>query len=148
MNENEIFGLALGLAGTPWQVMEVALDPEAGRLDIHLDFPPRSRFLHPEGGEPLGVYDTRERVWRHLNFFQYECYLHAPVPRVDGGAQRGGRRHPAAGEPGVPRAAQGHPLPVAEEHGKPERRTVGAAGTAVGLPQTQDGARLRIPGRF
>jgi transposase len=75
MNENEIFGLALGLAGTPWQVIEVALDPEAGRLDIHLDFPPRSRFVHPEGGEPLGVYDTRDRVWRHLNFFQYECYL-------------------------------------------------------------------------
>lgn len=89
MDENEIFGLALGLAGTPWQVMEVQLDPEAGRLDIHLDFPPRSRFVHPDGGEPLGVYDTRDRTWRHLNFFQYECYLHAPVPRVDGGPQRG-----------------------------------------------------------
>lgn len=89
MDENTIFGVALGLAGTPWQVMEVELDAEAGRLDIHLDFPPFSRFAHPDGGEPLAVYDTRARTWRHLNFFQYECYLHAPVPRVDGGPGRG-----------------------------------------------------------
>lgn len=89
MREQQIFGLALGLAGTPWEVMEVHLDEDKGRLDIHLDFPPGSRFPHPESGESAGVYDTRHRTWRHLNFFQYECYLHAPVPRVDGGAQGG-----------------------------------------------------------
>jgi transposase len=31
------------------------------------------------------AYDTEEKVWRHLNFFQFECYLHAWVPRVDVG---------------------------------------------------------------
>ena len=30
-----------------------------------------------------------DRRGRPLNFFQYECCLHAPVPRVDGGSQRG-----------------------------------------------------------
>lgn len=28
------------------------------------------------------VHDTRERAWRHLNFFQYQCYIHARVPRT------------------------------------------------------------------
>jgi transposase len=28
------------------------------------------------------VYDTQEKEWRHLNFFEHECYLQARVPRV------------------------------------------------------------------
>ena len=73
-SEVTIFGLALGLTGTPWQVSEVKLDQEKGRLDIHLDFPPGTRFAHPTSGDPATIYDTRDRTWRHLNFFQYECY--------------------------------------------------------------------------
>jgi len=89
MREQAIFGMALGLTGTPWEVMEVKLDDTAGRLDIHLDFPPGSRFVHPVTGHEATVYDTRPRRWRHLNFFQYECYLHAHLPRVDGGEAGG-----------------------------------------------------------
>jgi len=29
-----------------------------------------------------GTYDTAERTWRHLNFFQHETHLHARQPRV------------------------------------------------------------------
>ena len=89
MNEATIFGLALGLNGTPWQVSEVKLDQEKGRLDIYLDFPPGTRFAHPTSGQPAPIYDTRERTWRHLNFFQYECHLHAWVPRVEGAEDQG-----------------------------------------------------------
>jgi transposase len=28
------------------------------------------------------VHDTQDKTWRHLNFFQHECYLHTRVPRV------------------------------------------------------------------
>src|SRR6516164_3048236 len=28
------------------------------------------------------AYDSEEKTWRHLNFFQHEAYLHARVPRV------------------------------------------------------------------
>jgi transposase len=83
MDEKTVFGLALGLPGTPWQVSEVQFDLEKRRLDIRLDFPPGSRFNHPRTGRPAPVYDTLERSWRHLNFFQFECYVHAFVPRVD-----------------------------------------------------------------
>ena len=30
----------------------------------------------------LKAYDTKNKTWRHLNFFEHECYLHARVPRV------------------------------------------------------------------
>lgn len=83
MDEKTVFGLALGLPGTPWQVSEVQFDLEKRRLDIHLDFPAGSRFIHPKTGKPAAIYDTLERTWRHLNFFQFECYVHAFVPRVD-----------------------------------------------------------------
>jgi hypothetical protein len=29
------------------------------------------------------AYDTTEKEWRHLNFFQYACYLVVRVPRTD-----------------------------------------------------------------
>jgi len=89
MNEKDIFGLALGLTGTPWQVVEVKLDVPSRRLDIYLDFPPGSRFPRASDGQLCSVYDTAEKTWRHLNFFQYECYLHAWVPRIDGGQPDG-----------------------------------------------------------
>ena len=85
MNEKQVFGLALGLEGTPWRVTDIRFDPEARRLDIDLDFPPGSRFAHPDTGQPGPVYDTLQRTWRHLNFFQFECCVNAFVPRVEGG---------------------------------------------------------------
>jgi len=92
MNEKEVFGMALGIEGTPWYVSEVRFDKEQRRLDIELDFPPGSRFEHPVSREARPVYDTERKTWRHLNFFQFECYVHAFVPRVDGGPQGGIKR--------------------------------------------------------
>ena len=89
MNEKQIFTLALGLEATPWQVVEVKLDLTAHVLDLYLDFPPGSRFPRPSDGPLCPVYDTTEKTWRHLNFFQDECHLHAWVPRIDGGAPDG-----------------------------------------------------------
>jgi len=86
MDEKEIFGMALGLSGSPWKVVEVTLDltRTPGRLDIRLDFPPGTRFARASDGQLCTIYDTEEHSWRHMNFFQYECYLHAWVPRIDG----------------------------------------------------------------
>lgn len=86
MDEKEIFAMALGLTGSAWEVVEVTLDltRTPGRLDIRLDFPPGTRFPRPSDGQLCSVYDTEEHSWRHMNFFQYECYLHAWVPRIDG----------------------------------------------------------------
>jgi len=82
MNQLSLFSAALGLAA-PWQVVDVRFDPKAGRIDFQVAFTPGARFACPHcGGEHQPVHDTLEREWRHLNFFQFQAYLHAKLPRV------------------------------------------------------------------
>jgi transposase len=78
-----LFTLALGLQ-KPWFCKKVEFTPGiSGLLDIRVDFERGSHFQCPECGEGnCPVHDTTEKDWRHLNFFQHECYLHARVPRV------------------------------------------------------------------
>ena len=78
--QEAIFTAALGV-GQPWCVESVAFDAEAKRLDIHLAFARGSKF--EVDGAACPVHDTVQKRWRHLNFFQHECYLHARVPRVN-----------------------------------------------------------------
>lgn len=82
MKDKELFQLALGLG--PWIVVAYEFSRDKGRLDIELDFPPGRAFPCPEcEAEGCKVHDSERKTWRHLNFFQYEAYLHARVPRVD-----------------------------------------------------------------
>jgi transposase len=83
MRDTDLFQLALGLK-PPWQVSSSEFNPEQKRLDIKIDFPKGSTFSCPECGQvDLKAYDTVEKSWRHLNFFQHEAYLTARVARVD-----------------------------------------------------------------
>ena len=82
MRDVKLLEMALGLA-PPWRVVEVEFKAEDKRLDIFLDFPKGSRFICRGCGESSAVYDTEERQWRHLNFFEHECYLKARVPRTE-----------------------------------------------------------------
>jgi len=77
----ELFGQALGLE-RPWQVMRIDFDRVKRQLNLSLDFPRGSAFPCPLCGQPSAVHDTTEKRWRHLNFFEHECYLIARVPRV------------------------------------------------------------------
>jgi len=79
----ELFRVALGLA-EPWIVSKIEFSEEQRQLDLWLDFPSGSRFACPECGRgECGVYDSSERSWRHLNFFQHKTLLHARQPRID-----------------------------------------------------------------
>lgn len=84
MSPKEIFSLALNLQ-EPWYVKDVKFDlPEGklhGQIDIYIDFQRGYKFKDKLGNATT-AYDTEEKQWRHLNFFQHECYLHARVPRV------------------------------------------------------------------
>ena len=66
--------------------MSCEFNQDKHRLDIEIDFPRGSLFSCPScGKEGCNAYDTERHTWRHLNFFQHEAYLTAPVPRVNCG---------------------------------------------------------------
>ncbi len=79
-NSEQIFAMALSL-GKPWFIREIKFDKETSRLDIYLSFTKGYKFEMDDGKE-YTAYDTVERSWQHLNFFQHVCYLHARVPKV------------------------------------------------------------------
>lgn len=81
MQDKDLIGRVLGLR-SPWFVSDVKLDVEKRVVDIFLDFERGGRFPCPVCGVVCGVYDTVERTWRHLDFFDHVAYLHARVPRV------------------------------------------------------------------
>jgi transposase len=82
MKDTELFQLALSLM-PPWMVKDCTFDVSEKRLDIQIDFERGGTFSCPACGKAdCGAYDTEERTWRHLNFFEHVTYLHAWVPRV------------------------------------------------------------------
>ena len=80
--EKELFGAALGIE-EPVYIGEIAFNIGEGELHIHMNFRRGSRFSCSEcGAGELPVHDTVEKTWRHLNFFQYKCYIHLRTPRT------------------------------------------------------------------
>jgi transposase len=80
--EYSLFEAALDIQN-PWKIKEVRLDHGRRRLDINLDFQRGATFSCSECHRPLTAYDTRMREWRHLDFFQYETHIYAPLPRTE-----------------------------------------------------------------
>ena len=87
----DLFAQALRIE-KPWFIERMEFDPEKGKLNIWIDFSRGSLFYFEDAGLNIRgqfkAYDTTEKVWRHLNFFQYECHLHARIPRLDLGEGR------------------------------------------------------------
>lgn len=81
MMNDKLFETALGIA-EPWHVVSVDLDAAAKTLTIGIDFTPGSRFAVAGETGVHPVHDTVSKRYRHLNFFQHECYLEVRVPRV------------------------------------------------------------------
>ena len=86
LSQKDLFAKAL-MVEKPWYIHEIQFDQQVGKLEIWIDFERGSTFYYED--KELGVkgefkaYDTTQKTWRHLNFFQYQCYLHAWIPRVD-----------------------------------------------------------------
>jgi transposase len=83
MNSKALFEIALGNIA-PWHIESIEfLVSKTGKRELHitLDFLSGSLFTDASGHSSR-AYDTARRSWRHLNFFEHECYLHAFVPRI------------------------------------------------------------------
>lgn len=81
MESEQLFEAALGVS-PPWYVRETLFDAEGKALTIRVDFRAGSRFSHVEVAGEHPVHDTQVKRYRHLNFFQHECFLEVRVPRV------------------------------------------------------------------
>jgi transposase len=83
----ELFQQALHI-NSPWHIKSIDFNAGKKRLDIHIDFKRGSTFADPDSDVEDGnvkmykAYDTVQKAWQHLNFFEYECHLHARVPRI------------------------------------------------------------------
>jgi hypothetical protein len=72
LDTNQIFAAALGI-NNPWFIESVDFSESAKTLEIKLDFKKGSKFpfINADGSiESCTAYDTVEKKWRHLNFFQ------------------------------------------------------------------------------
>lgn len=85
MMTKKLFEKALSI-NDPWYIKAVSFDEEKKQLDIHIDFKQGSRFIYKDNKSEkecyYPVHDTIEKKWRHLNFFEHECYLHCRTPRI------------------------------------------------------------------
>jgi len=100
MDNTTLFTAALQLE-YPWKVTDVEFLPDEDKPDkmtlhITVGFEKGAKFIFynedgsvwaDENGNPIEctAHDTVDRTWRHLNFFQYETYIHAKMPKVSDG---------------------------------------------------------------
>lgn len=76
-----LFTSALGLQ-QPWVVEDVRLDTAKRRIDFEIGCHSTSLSCPACGASAQPVHDRLRRSWRHLDFFQFEAWLHCDVPRV------------------------------------------------------------------
>ncbi|MDI5921861.1 ISL3 family transposase [Halomonas sp. LR5S13] len=83
MDATQILTLGLGLEA-PWVLKDQHLDTSVSphSLDLYVEVERGSFYPYPECGKACPAHDFAEKTWRHLNFFQHHCYLHARVPRT------------------------------------------------------------------
>jgi len=77
-----LFSQALNIT-PPWYIEQISFSKEDRRMDIYVAFSKDGVFTCPGcKAETSRIHDIRERTWRHLNFFQYKCYIHCQLPRI------------------------------------------------------------------
>jgi hypothetical protein len=80
MITQQLFEQALNIQA-PWFIKDIEFEPKCKRLDIHIYFRKGSTFRYEckeeNSAGDFKVYDTQVKQWKHLNFFEHECYPHA-----------------------------------------------------------------------
>jgi transposase len=77
-----LFTAALGLQA-PWAVTKVELNTAKRRIDFDISYQAKRLNCPICGSLGQGIHDRTGKDWRHLDFFQFEAWLHANVPRVN-----------------------------------------------------------------
>ena len=69
----------------PWYIKSCLFNDQKEQLDVFVSIRKGALFCCSHCGEEgQSVYDIADhnRTWRHLNFLEYPCYIHAELPRT------------------------------------------------------------------
>lgn len=69
----------------PWYVDKVEFSFENKQLDVYAKIRKRALLVCSGCGatnQPMLDIADHDRTWRHLNFFEYHCYIHSELPRT------------------------------------------------------------------
>jgi transposase len=78
MEFSEFLKKLLGI-GVDFEVSKVETNEEKKQIHIYLEYLPKCFKLD---GRDFPIYDhAPKRKWQHLNWFEYQCYLHCSLPR-------------------------------------------------------------------
>lgn len=79
MKLEQFFEGVLGLS-SPYKVVQVNQIEEAS-TEIHIYIEVDANYRPKQAEVEIVRHDIEERIWRHLDLFQYPCYLHCRVPK-------------------------------------------------------------------
>jgi transposase len=83
--EKDLFERALHIE-SPWFIKNIRFSEIERQLIIFIDFKKGSKFYYEDLDDGIKgtfpAYDTVQKTWQHLNFFEHECHISARVPRV------------------------------------------------------------------
>lgn len=84
MDIGELLALGLGLQ-PPWRLVGQRVDTSKHPHEVYLEVTAARGAEYPclECGRLCKARDFQEFTWRHLNIFQYHCYVTGRMPRVD-----------------------------------------------------------------
>ena len=86
--DKDLYRQVLGLK-PPWSVSEVKVDRKTAKVKVHLSHQGGDALQCPKCGVAGGLYDHRQRTWRHLDTCEFGTVIVAQVPRARSGHRRG-----------------------------------------------------------
>jgi transposase len=83
LSQEDLLKQALNLQD-PWYIKTIEFSNAEKQIDLHIDFKAGSRFDCAICKTPNNcIHDTKVRVWRHLNFFQFRTFIEHAQYHVD-----------------------------------------------------------------
>lgn len=67
---------------TPWTLTKINVQRKNKVVDVFIEFLPKSKFECPQCNAKCSVYDSSTKRIRHLDLFDYRCYLNIKTPRI------------------------------------------------------------------
>ena len=81
-SEFKLFSAVLHIKD-PFIITNIVIDEPQKRVNVYVGFVEDPIYTCPEcGKETSRVHAVREKVWRHLNLFEYQCFVHCQTPRI------------------------------------------------------------------